>query len=174
MAIYRVKNQLLALSALFLIACSDPEFKTLDPEASFRASFNGFKDELILKESSNSSALSVQDAPFLLVFFTKECGVCSEQIAILEELVKRHQMKVFVILNDAKDRQDALAWAKSKDLSLPLFYENKAAHFFSQAIGGVFGVPVLSFWDKKHKAGAKFLGLTPLSVLESELKRLEI
>ncbi len=65
------------------------------------------------------------------------------------------------------------AWADEKGLSnLAMFYEKRAAKYLSSAIGEIYGVPVLSFF-KEGKMDEKFIGLTPYSILEKEIKKVK-
>lgn len=147
----------LAISLCFL-ACFDNKFGTTNGQA-YEFSFNGFEKRLSYGENK----------PYALVFFTKDCGVCKEQIRILNELQTLHNFEFLVVLKDAQDKEYALLWAQSKNLNLPLFYEARASDFLSRAVGGVWGVPVIVFVDEKGILGKKFNGLTPQSVLEKEL-----
>ncbi len=161
MAIFRIQTYLLVL--ILFCACADTNFKALNSEQTYKFSYNSFEKELLLDDKK---------AYFALVFFTKDCGVCLEQIAILKKLKERYEFDFFVVLGDAKDLEDAKAWALEKDLNLKVFYEKKAADFLARAVGGIYGVPVLSFF-KNAKMEQKFIGLTPYFILEETIKRLK-
>lgn len=162
MGIFR--SQIYALALIFFCACGGGEnFKALNSEENYNFSYNGFEKELRLNHEKSS---------FALVFFTKDCGVCKEQIAILKNLKNHYDFEIFVVLGDAKDLDDARAWSKEKDLDLKVFYEKKAANFLSGAVEGIYGVPVLSFFSQ-GKMDKKFIGLTPYGVLENEIKRIK-
>lgn len=153
-----LKACVLALSLCFL-GCFDNNFKALHSEKSYKFSFNGVKKQLDF--GSNS--------PYALAFFTKDCGVCEEQIRILNALNTLYDFEFLVVLGDAKDENDALKWAKNKNLTLPLFYEKRASEFLARGVGGIYGVPVIAFFDKKGILNAKFTGLSPQSVLGEKL-----
>lgn len=91
-------------------------------------------------------------------------------------MAKNYDFNIFVVLgdaNDANDANDAKAWADEKGLSnLAMFYEKRAAKYLSSAIGEIYGVPVLSFF-KEGKMDEKFIGLTPYSILEKEIKKVK-
>ncbi len=157
---FRVQVYLFAL--IFFCACSGENFKALNSEQNYNFSYNGFKKELKLNQEKNS---------FALVFFTKDCGVCGEQITVLNRLKSHYDFQFFIVLGDAKDLDDAKMWALKKDLHLQVFYEKKAVDFLCAAVGGVYGVPVLSFF-KEGKMEQKFIGLTPYFVLENEIKKM--
>lgn len=166
MANFRIQTYFFALIAsLLFIACDSGEnFKALNSDKSYNFAYNGFEKNLKLDKQMQN---------FALVFFTKDCGVCKEQIPILQTLAKNYDFNIFVVLGDAKDANDAKAWAKEKGLSnLAMFYEKKAAKYLSSSVGDIFGVPVISFF-KKGKMDEKFIGLTPYSVLEAEIKKLK-
>lgn len=154
-----LKACILALSLCFL-GCFDSDFKALYSEKSYKFSFNGVKKELHF--GSNKA--------YALAFFTKDCGVCEEQIKILKAL---DDFEFLVVLGDAKDENEALKWAKNKKLTLPLFYEKRASEFLARGVGGIYGVPVIAFFDKKGILNAKFTGLTPQSVLSAKILSLK-
>ena len=149
----------LALSLCFL-GCFDNKFSTLEGK-SYTFSYNGFEKRLSYGENK----------PYALVFLTKDCGVCKEQIRILNKLAPL-AFEFLVVLRDVKDKEEAQIWAKDKNLTLPLFYEARASEFFSRAVGGVYGVPVIVFFDEKGVLAKKLIGLTPQSVLSKELVKL--
>ncbi|TQR29526.1 thioredoxin [Campylobacter sp. MIT 99-7217] len=164
MELYRIKNFVLTLIAFLFIACDNHEFKSINPDLSYEFKFDGFSKELSFG----------QQKPFVLAFFTKDCGVCKEQIAILKDFSRENEIKIFTILGDARDKQDAILWAEQKGLDLTLFYESKAADFLSRVVGGIYGVPVIVFYDENSRLRQKFIGLTPKGVLEKELKNIQI
>ncbi|KAA6227290.1 thioredoxin family protein [Campylobacter sp. LR286c] len=155
---YRIKACILSLILIFLSACSE-EFKSINTNERLAFSYNGFEKTLSLNSKLDN---------FLLVFFTKECNVCNEQIPILKDLALKNDLKIFLILDGIKDENEARIWSKKKDLKLSTFYEKRAGEFFSSVVNGVYGVPVLSVF-KNGKMSDKFIGLTPLSVLEKSL-----
>ncbi|MCX2682595.1 thioredoxin [Campylobacter sp. MIT 21-1685] len=161
MGIYRIKTYCFVV--IFLFGCNTGEnFKAINSNKNYTFSYNGFEKSLFLDEEVKN---------FALVFFTKDCGVCKEQIPILENLARNNIFDIFIVLADAQNQQDALNWANAKRLTLPMFYEKKAVYFFSKAVENIYGVPVISFF-KDSKMHKKFIGLTPLSVLENEFKQI--
>ncbi|EAL7651526.1 TPA: conjugal transfer protein TraF [Campylobacter jejuni] len=166
MGIFRIQAYFFALIiALFFVACDSGEnFKALNNDKTYNFAYNGFEKSLKLNDKAQN---------FALVFFTKDCGVCKEQIPILQNLAKNYDFNIFVVLGDANDANDAKAWADEKGLSnLAMFYEKRAAKYLSSAIGEIYGVPVLSFF-KEGKMDEKFIGLTPYSILEKEIKKVK-
>lgn len=159
---FTFKTFALALSLCFL-ACFDNTFSTTNGKA-YKFTYNGFEKRLNYGESK----------PYALVFLTKDCGVCKEQIRILNESTPLYAIEFFAVLRDAKNKEDAQIWAESKDLTLPLFYEQRASEFFSRAVGGVWGVPAIVFFDEKGILSKKFSGLTPQSVLSKELAKMNL
>lgn len=166
MGIFRIQAYFFALIiALFFVACDSGEnFKALNSDKTYNFAYNGFEKSLKLNDKAQN---------FALVFFTKDCGACKEQIPILQNLAKNYDFNIFVVLGDANDANDAKAWADEKGLSnLAMFYEKRAAKYLSSAIGEIYGVPVLSFF-KEGKMDEKFIGLTPYSILEKEIKKVK-
>lgn len=152
-----LKAFVLAVSLCFA-GCFDNKFATTEGKA-YKFSFNGFEKRLSYGESK----------PYALVFFTKDCGVCGEQIHILNALKERYDFEFLAVLAGVKDKTDAQLWAQKKRLHFPLFYEARASEFLSRAVGGIYGVPVIVFVDEKGILGKKFSGLTSQSVLDKEL-----
>lgn len=103
---------------------------------------------------------------FGLIFITKECGACKAQLKYLKD----SSFKFIVVLGDAKDISDALNVAKEKEINFPVVFDKDSVMFLSNAVGGISGVPAtFLFGDNFNK---KFLGLTPKSVIEKEIKKL--
>jgi len=166
MGTFRIQTYFFALIVvLFFIACDSGEnFKALNSDKTYNFAYNGFEKTLKLDDKTQN---------FALVFFTKDCGVCKEQIPILQNLAKNYNFDIFVVLGDANSINDAKTWADEKGLSnLVMFYEKKAAKYLSSAIGEIYGVPVLSFF-KESKMDEKFIGLTPYSTLEKEIRKIK-
>lgn len=164
----------LALSLFVCGGCDfGRDFTALNSEQSYKFSYNGFAKRLNLGTQK----------PFVLVFFTKDCGVCKAQIRILNTLktpensdlkiensgLKTAQIDFFIVLNDAANKAEAMLYAQSHDIKFPLFYEKRASDFLSKAVGGIYGVPVMVLFDKQGIQRRLFIGLTPQSVLEKEL-----
>ena len=160
MARFTVKAFILALMLFFANACDfNKAFVALNSDKDYKFEFNGFEKRLHLNTQK----------PYALVFFTKDCGVCKEQIKILNSLNQIYSFDFFIILNDASNKEDARLWAENKDLFLPLFYEKRAVNFLSRAVGSIYAVPVIVFVDEKGILGKKFIGLTPQSALSKEI-----
>ena len=163
--------------ALSLFVCGGcdfgRDFTALNSEQSYKFSYNGFEKRLNLGTQK----------PFVLVFFTKDCGVCKAQIRILNALktpensdlkaknsdLKTAQIDFFIVLNDAANKAEAMLYAQSHEIEFPLFYEKRASEFLSKAVGDIYGVPVMVLFDKQGIQRRLFIGLTPQSVLEEEL-----
>lgn len=112
---------------------------------------------------------SVDSKPFALFFFTTTCGVCKEQIPILQEIVDE-STKIYGVLGNAPSVDLAQKYAESSAITLPIFYESKAKRFFTQIIGGAEGVPVVVTFDKDGRVKGRFMGLTPKDVLKNALQ----
>ncbi|WP_139470898.1 TlpA family protein disulfide reductase [Campylobacter armoricus] len=150
--------------ALFLSACTDKIFQTLNSSSDYTFKYNGFEKTLKIQKLNNAYAL---------FFFTQDCGVCKMQIPILNELYKERNFLIIGVLNDVKSIDEARKISLDKNLKLPLLYEAKASSFLSKAVDGIYGVPVVVFFDKNGKMNEKFIGLTPKSILENKIKILQ-
>ncbi len=166
MGIFRIQAYFFALIiALFFVACDSGEnFKALNSDKTYNFAYNGFEKSLKLNDKTQN---------FALVFFTKDCGVCKEQIPILQNLAKNYDFNIFVVLGDANDANDAKAWADEKGLSnLAMFYEKEQLNTFQVPLGKYMECLCLVF-SKKEKWMKKFIGLTPYSILEKEIKKVK-
>ncbi|QKF64703.1 TlpA family protein disulfide reductase [Campylobacter corcagiensis] len=101
---------------------------------------------------------------FGLIFITKECGACKEQLIYLKEI----NFKFIAVLGDAKDMSDALNVAK--EINFPVVFDKDSVMFLSNAVGCISGVPATFLFN--DDLSKKFLGLTPKSVIEKEIKKL--
>lgn len=150
--------------ALILLSACNNDFKTLNSNVNYAFEYDGFKKTLNIKDFNT---------PYALFFFTQDCGVCEIEIPILNELYKERNFHFIAVLNGVKTLQEAQKIAKDKNLQLPLLYELKASDFLSKASGGIFGVPVIVFYDENGNLNEKFIGLTPKSILEDKIKFLK-
>lgn len=148
--------------AFFLSACGKNEFKSLNETYNF--SYDGY--EKILKIENVNSA-------YALFFLAKDCGACDAQIPILNELSKEKNFKILAVLNGLYSKEEAKDIALSKHLELPLLYEIKASSFLSKAVDGIYGVPVVVFFNDEGFLDEKFIGLTPKNILENKIKLLQ-
>lgn len=148
---------------LAFLGCFEKKFDAINADKPYIFEFDGFKKSLNYGKTE----------PYALIFFTKDCGACKEQIATLNKVQQIHAFSLIAVLNDAANRADAEAWADKYGLKAPLIYEPRAADFLSRAVGGIYGVPVLVFFDKMGTQKASFLGLTPQSVIEREILSLK-
>ncbi|RKO64819.1 hypothetical protein CKA54_02740 [Campylobacter sp. P255] len=149
------------ISVFFLSACSNNEFQTLNSKQNYIFDYDGFEKTLKIQNSNHAYAL---------FFFTQDCGACNAQIPMLNELYKEKKFPILAVLSGVRSKTQAQNVIELKKLDLPLVYEAKASSFLSKAVGGIYGVPVIVFFDEKGNMNEKFIGLTPKSVLENKIK----
>ncbi|TXE81252.1 redoxin domain-containing protein [Campylobacter peloridis] len=165
MVAFKIFYSFLALVFLvFLNACSNNEFKALNSNQNYIFKYDGFEKTLKIQNSNQAYAL---------FFFTQDCGACKAQIPILNELYKDKKFTIIAVLNGVKNQEEAEKIALEKSLDLPLLYESKASLFLSKAVGGIYGVPVIVFFDENANINEKFIGLTPKGILENKIKFLQ-
>ena len=116
--------------------------------------------------------LKIGDKPYMLFFFGTDCGVCKKQIPDLNELYKIYgdKMEFIGVLGPSKGFDKDMALLKEHGIEFKTTSDKVSVDYFSKAVGGVMGVPVVYFFDKSGKMSGKFIGLTPKSVLESAIK----
>lgn len=166
-----MRNILVAIFAVLLCGC-------LENEASFDVINAGKIDvsysnqRLVISSDSNnkidsskldSNKSSDSNKSFMLFFFTSTCGVCKEQIPILEELFSQN-VRIYGILGDIPNLTNATKFIESNHIKMPIFYTSNARRFFANATNGVKGVPVIAVFHN-GKLTQKLVGLIPKSVL---------
>ncbi|MCD8213315.1 MAG: redoxin family protein [Campylobacter sp.] len=116
--------------------------------------------------------LQIGDKPYALFFFGTDCGVCKAQIPDLNKLYKEYGDKIeFIgILGPSKGFDKDMALLKEHAVEFKTTSDKISVDYFSKAVGGVTGVPVVYFFDKSGKMSGKFIGLTPKNVLESAIR----
>ncbi|AJC86633.1 TlpA family protein disulfide reductase [Campylobacter sp. RM16704] len=148
----------------FLSACTERNFKALNSNQNYAFEYDGFKK--ILKIQDFNSA-------YAIFFFTQDCGACNAQIPILNEIYKEKKFPIIAVLNGVQFKEEAQKISLEKKLDLPLLYESKASSFLSKAVDGIYGVPVIVFFDENGKVSEKFIGLTPKGILVDKIKILQ-
>ena len=118
--------------------------------------------------------LKIGDKPYMLFFFGTDCGVCKAAIPDLNALEKEYGKEVqFIgILGPSKGFDKDIEILKEHNITFKTTSDKVSVDYFSKAVGGVMGVPVIYFFDKDGKMRSKFIGLTPKSVLESAIRSL--
>lgn len=144
--------------ALILVSCSDDAMLAINS-----------KEPIALKYNAREKALKGINEPFVLFFYSRDCGVCIKQIPILNELSKEH--KIIAVLNGMKDYN--MAKNNLKGVEFPTIYESLDVEYLSNVVGGVYGVPAMFIYDSNGKMIKRFISLTPKSILEKELRLLK-
>ena len=118
--------------------------------------------------------LKIGDKPYMLFFFGTDCGVCKAAIPDLNTLEKEYGKEVqFIgILGPSKGFDKDIELLKEHNITFKTTSDKVSVDYFSKAVGGVMGVPVIYFFDKDGKMRSKFIGLTPKSVLEGAIRSL--
>ena len=150
----------LLLSSIFLASCFDGSYADLNSEEKV-----SLKYRAIEKKFDNES-----EKPFALFFYNSDCAICSIQAPILETLYKEKGFRFYAILGDKFDRNEALKYKKG--MSFPIMYEKKAREYLGKVVGGIFGVPVIYFYDKNGIFDRRFLGLASAELLNAQINKL--
>ena len=124
--------------------------------------------------SQPKKRLKIGDKPYMLFFFGTDCGVCKTAIPDLNLLQKQYGKDVeFIgILGPSKGFDKDIELLKEHNITFKTTSDKVSVDYFSKAVGGVMGVPVIYFFDKDGKMRSKFIGLTPKSVLEGAIRSL--
>lgn len=148
---------LVILISLVFTACNEEKISGINPDKTYIFSYEN--KHLKLK----------QNKPFLLFFMSKNCGICTHQIPILNQL--KGIIKIAVI-NDAKNLEEAKLIKQNKKLALSLVYKISSVDFLASAVGGVQAVPLIVIYDAKGRQHSRLLGLSSLKKLRQELSSL--
>jgi thiol-disulfide isomerase/thioredoxin len=128
---------------------------------------------LVTKFSAADKTLNVGDKPFMLFFFSTTCGVCKEEIPYINALLEKYDDRVDIIgvMNGGQGFDKDMEIIKAKNANFRVVTDAKSVAYLANAVGGVFGSPVVYTYDKNGKLSEKFLGLTPQKVLEEGIKK---
>ena len=97
--------------------------------------------------------LKIGDKPYMLFFFGTDCGVCKAAIPDLNALEKEYGKEVqFIgILGPSKGFDNDIEILKEHNITFKTTSDKVSVDYFSKAVGGVMGVPVIYFFDKDGK-----------------------
>lgn len=111
------------------------------------------------------------DSPFLVFFFSTTCVACSQQVPSLVELGKEFEnVKFYGIMGNSKGFDKDIEILKAKNVEFMTFSAQSSVDYFSNAVGGIYGVPATFLFDKNGKIAKKYIGLTPKSTIEKDIK----
>lgn len=162
-----MRKFILILVAFFVLGCGGNErhHMTLNDEDGFKTTFDSSKKEL---------KIIGHDKPFILYFFSSDCGACAEQAPILENLAKEfgENVRIIGVLGDSHGLDKDIKTLKEKNISFPTATSKKSAMYLANMVGGVMGTPMSVIFDKDGKIVKQLLGLYPKSAFENELKLL--
>lgn len=126
----------------------------------------------ITKGDSKISNISLKDNKVLVLnFFTSTCGGCKEELPGMVKLQQKFGDRVnFIgVLGEKIEKEKALKFLDGYKINFPVINKSRAVQLLSNAIGGVFGVPVTVIYDKNGKVIQKFLGVVPTSKLRKNV-----
>lgn len=126
----------------------------------------------ITKGEDKISNITLNDNKVLVLnFFTSTCGGCKEELPGMVKMQKSMGEKVnFIgVLGEKIDKKSALKFLSGYNINFPVINKSKTVQVLSDAIGGVFGVPVTVVFGKDGKVVKKFLGVVPTSILRKNV-----
>ena len=149
-------------AALLFSACqSERVHNSVNSEQNFTSSYDA---------STKALKFTGIDKPFVLFFFTKDCGACAEQIPALNEIEKSGEAKIIGIFNSRKGKDGDIAMLKSKGVEFDTINDPKSVKYFSNIVGGVSGTPVSVIYGSDGAQKKLFLGLYPKSAFKQQIK----
>ncbi|MBZ7994984.1 TlpA family protein disulfide reductase [Campylobacter canadensis] len=152
-------KKIFLIFVLLFCACSEEKMSALNS-----------KELIMIKFDAKQKAIKGINEAFMLFFYTQDCGVCNEQIPVLNELNKENKIKLIAVLGGARDYLDAKK--KLKGVEFATIYDPNDVEYLSSIVGGIYGVPAMFIYDKEGKLKKRFLSLTPKSVLLKEINLL--
>jgi len=148
--------------AIFFSACSEDGIVALNSSEPIFLDFN--VNQKTLKSAKNE--------PFALFFLGNDCGSCDEQNKIINEILSERKFSYIAVLNGFSSIEKARNLSAEKNLQIPVIFDAESVEFLSNAVGGIFGVPAIFFFDKDGKMAKKYLGLTPKAELLERMKQI--
>ncbi|MBS9782564.1 MAG: TlpA family protein disulfide reductase [Arcobacter sp.] len=108
----------------------------------------------------------------VLNFFTSECGACKEEIPSFIEITNdlKDKVKIVGIMGDKLSPKDSKAFINKYKFNYDVITNPRTVKILSNAVGGVFGVPVTYIYNKKGKLVNKVLGYVPKNTLLKMLR----
>lgn len=114
-----------------------------------------------------------QDLPFVIFFFSSTCGACNAQVPSLIELGKEFKDVKFIgIMGNSQGFDKDIKILKQKGISFLTISSPNSVKYFSNVVGGIYGVPATFLFDKDGKIAKKYIGLTPKNVIAKDIKTL--
>lgn len=116
--------------------------------------------------------LVIDEKPYLLFFFGADCGVCKAQIPDLNALYESYKNDInFIgVLGPSKGFDKDMALLNEHKVKFKTTSDKVSIDYFSNAVGGVMGVPVIYIFSKDGQIKERLIGLTPKSVLEAKIR----
>lgn len=122
---------------------------------------NGFRVD-------NNASLNV------FTFFATWCQPCKVEVPVINNLSEKFKDKInfYGILTQDSVGLDKLSeFAKNSGVKYGLAYGEENNRFV-EAVGGIYGMPYMIIYNSKGEFVAKFLGLMPEEILNTELERM--
>ncbi|MDR0762716.1 MAG: redoxin domain-containing protein, partial [Campylobacteraceae bacterium] len=114
--------------------------------------------------SASNKTLALEDnRPFMLFFFSSDCGACKEAIAYMNFFDEKYadNFKIIGVMGGSLGLDNDIKLLKNYDVRFKVISDAKSVDYLSNAVGGIYGVPVFYIYDKDGKLTNKYLGLTP-------------
>ncbi|MDR3345983.1 MAG: TlpA family protein disulfide reductase [Campylobacteraceae bacterium] len=156
-----------ALLALFICSCSKVGEKNhivLNSATPVKTTF-----------SASNKTLSVnENRPFMLFFFSTDCGACKEELPSINFFTQKYsdQFDVIGVMGGTLGFDKDIELLRAQNIAFKVISDTKSVAYLSKAVGGVYGVPVIYMYDKEGVFASRFLGLTPRKTIEEEVKKL--
>lgn len=127
---------------------------------------------LSMQKNENGFKIENNDKAILFSFFTTWCPPCKIEIPHLNEIQKTFKNNLIVIgvLMEEKTKEEIDKFIKEYNINYEIS-SGESNFFFSNAIGGINGVPYTILYDKNGKYISKYLGLVPREMVISDINK---
>ncbi len=109
----------------------------------------------------------------ILDFFATWCPPCRAEMPHLVHLQEKYKGKIqilSVLMEEDKDNQEVIAFAKEHQINFPVL-NSKENFLLSQALGGIRSLPTLVMYDKTGNYFIHYTGAAPEEMIESDIKK---
>jgi thiol-disulfide isomerase/thioredoxin len=124
--------------------------------------------------ASNKTITLKENKPFMLFFFSSDCGACKEAIPYINFFDEKYaqNFEIVGVMGGSLGFDKDIEILKNYDIKFKVISDTQSVDYLSRAVGGIYGVPVFYMYDKEGKLANKYLGLTPKNKLEESIKSL--
>ena len=153
----KTQKQVTVKTKANILTLTDTEGKSYQLEATANGiKFDGLENKIVI-----------------LDFFATWCPPCRAEMPHLVSLQNKYKGKIqilSVLMEEDKDNQDVISFAKEHTLNFPIL-NSKENFMLSQALGGIRSLPTLVMYDKQGNYFTHYVGAAPEEMIEADIKK---